>query len=202
MAIKDLLWACPICSRIEAIDGDGRCRSCGTSFSRGRGSRIRASQAGRTEEKHPAEWIAALPYQELDGEGRSLPGGLEPPFTQPARVRLAYAEQALHRHGELLGFVEQFGPKMQGTLQLTETELSFLPASGTGWSWQLTDITAIQPASSSIQVRARNRQVASMRFPAGSLRLWEQRLQYGVRQAYDRAGKGTVCEFQPHIRTR
>jgi hypothetical protein len=203
MAIKDLLWACPLCHQVESLDRAGRCAACRARFTRGRGARIKAVTREGSEEQHPLDWLAQLPWPDLDGEGRTLPAGLRPPFMQPAEVRPGVAEVALRRAGAFLGAVEKFGATQTGQLELGEGRLTFTPAPGAeggSWSWPLTDVTAVQPSSSSIQLKARGRQVVSLRFPSGSLRLWEQRLQYCVRLAYERAGKGNVIEFQPHIR--
>jgi hypothetical protein len=202
MPIKDLFWACPVCHQIESIDANGTCTSCRAEFSRARGARIRALTPDGTEELTPLEWLAHLPWPDLDGDGRSLPAGLEPPFRQPVLARTGQAHLPLLRGSELLGFVEKFGPPEEGELELTDSVVSFLPRRGKGWRWDLNLITAISPASASIQLKARDRPVVSLRFPAGSLRLWEQRLQYCVRQAYGRAGQGEIAEFQPHVRTR
>jgi len=201
--IKDLLWACPICHQIEAIGRDGRCRACGAQFTRGRGARIRATTPEGSEEQHPLDWLAQFPWPDLDGTGRSLPAGLEPPFRQVAQVRLAFTQLPLRRGHAFLGMIEKLGPVREGQLELTDALIGFMPPrSGDGWSWPLIQITAIQPSSSAIQLKARERPVASIRFTDGSVRLWEQRLQYCVRRAYERAGQGEVLEFQPHIRTR
>jgi len=206
MPIKDLLWACPVCHQIESIAADGRCAACGARFSRGRGARIRAVTAEGTEELHPREWLAHLPWPDLDCEGRALPAGLLPPFRQAAQLRIANAELPLRRGAELLGFIEKFGAPEKGELELTDSHMSFQPGQGSrsqaGWSALLSELTAIQPSSSSIQLKGRGKPVVSVRFPDGSLRLWEQRLQYCVRRAYEKAGQGTISEFQPVICVR
>ena len=51
MAVRDLLWGCPLCRAPGAIRPDGRrerCRECGAEFSRGRGSTIVARMDGST----------------------------------------------------------------------------------------------------------------------------------------------------------
>lgn len=202
MPVKDLLWACPVCHRIESISADGRCSACGARFARSSGARIRAITRDGVEEQAPKEWLALLPWPDLDGEGRSLPAGLQPPFRQPVLARLATGDEPLRRSDDCLGFVEQFGPVREGDFELTDSSVSFQPAEGNGWSWSLTDITAISPSSSAIQLKVRGQPVAWLKFPAGSLRLWEQRLLYCVRHAYTRAGQGDITEFQPQIRTR
>jgi len=206
MAIKDLLWACPVCHQLESIAADGRCRSCGAAFTRGRGARIRGLTSAGAMELEPGEWLARLPWPDLDGEGREVPGGMPPSIRQAASVRMAIGDLPLRRGNDLLGFVERFGPPASGQLTLESEAVAFVPDTvgpgANGWRWALSDVTAISPASSAIQLKARGAPAASIRWPDGSLRLWEQRLQYCVRQAYARAGKGDVVEFQPHTRTR
>lgn len=202
MAIKDLLWACPACHRVESIAADGRCSACGTRYLRGTGARIRAVTPDSVKEQTALEWLAQLPWPDLDGDGRSLPAGLAPPFAQRVLARLATGAEALRRGTDCLGFIESFAPSAPGRLELTDTHVTFMPDQGAGWSWELTGITAISPSSSALQLKARGHPVAQLRFTDGSLRLWEQRLQYCVRHAYVRAGQGVITEFQPRIRTR
>lgn len=203
MAIRDLLWACPACHRVESISDDGLCHGCGARFSRGRGARIRAVTGGRTREEYPATWLSMLPWPDLDGEGRTLPPGLEPPFRQMGVVRLATGQAPLRRGPELVGFVERFGPATRGGIVLTGENVIFRPLDGRdGWLWPLVEVSAVQPSSSAIQIKARSRPVASLRFEAGSIRLWEQRFLYCVRRAYAAAGQGEIVEFQPQVRTR
>jgi len=202
MPIKDVLWACPICHRIESIGPDGGCAACSAAFSRGAGANIRVTHAGGTDERSVAAWLARLPWADLDGDGRSLPGGIRAPFVQPAQVRQAAGDQPVRRGSDCLGFVEQFGPPIDGELELTDETLAFSLPGGGGWRCSLLDVTAISPASSAIQLKTRGMPAVSVRFPAGSIRLWEQRLQYCVRRAFSRAGQGEITEFQPRVRTQ
>ena len=218
MALQDLLWACPLCHRVEAIDRTGKCGGCGARFRRAAGATIAATAgagAAATIDapREAVAWLAMLPWGDLDGEGLGLPGGVEPPFEQRAEVRTAGTELPLRRAGRFLGAVERFGPAVQGTLRLDLQRVRFDPlrahsgSAGKGepppsWEWPLTQLTAIQPASSAIQLKARTAPVVSLRFPDGSIRLWEQRLKYCTRAAWQASGKGEISEFQPWIRSR
>lgn len=152
-------------------------------------------------ERGAAEWLERLPWPDLDGEGRELPGGVAPPWEQAVQVRVAGEETILRQAGAYLGRVEVFGPKQSGRLRLEAGRLGFTGARGS-WQWPLHEVTAVQPASSSIQLKATGRPVVSLRFPIGSVRLWEQRIKYGVRLAWREAGRGEITEFQPRIRAR
>ena len=201
MPLKDLLWACPACHGIEALGTDGRCRACGSVYRRGRGARIVRLADGGREERTALEWLGALPWPDLDGEGTALPGGLQPPFEAAVQVREAGVEQPVRRAGAFLGFIERFGPPSGGRLHLDFEALRFTAQSGSGeWAWQLGDMTAVQPASSTIQLKARGRAVISVRFTEGSVRLWEQRLKYCIRHAFRTHGRAAIREFQPRIR--
>lgn len=203
MPLKDLLWACPACHGIETLDRSGRCRRCSARFRRGRGARIALEREGEAgEELDAASWLARLPWPDLDGEGFDLPPGVERPFQETVQLRTEHRRMALHRAGDYLGRVEIFGPRRTGLLRLDDAVLTFEPDSGEGWAIPLEDLSAVQPASSTIQLKARGGPVVSIRYPDGSVRLWEQRLKFCVRLAWSRMGRGQIVEFQPRIRTR
>lgn len=197
MAIKDLFWACPLCQAVGALRSAGRhdrCAQCGASFRRGRGARIVAdTAAGARLEHEPAEWLRRIPA--------SVNGG--PPVLGPerARVRVARAARPLRGRGELMGWIETFGPFRDGMIALAEEGLSF---SGPGLTlhWPVDRITAVQPTSSALQVKARGQPVAGIRFLEGSVRLWEDRIQAAIRALWRRTGRGEIAEFQPCIRRR
>lgn len=207
MPLKDLLWACPLCHAVEGLGLEGVCAACGAAFSRGTGARIvaRRKAEGReaAAERTALEWLAMLPWPDVDGEGTSLPAGLEPPFEAAVRIRVAACERPVRRGGHFLGLVEVYGAKQPGRLVLGADTLGFRPArAGEGFSWPLVEVTGIQPSSAAIQLKARGRPVVSVRFVAGSVRLWEQRLKHGVRRAYRAAGRGEIVEYQPWIRVQ
>ena len=100
-----------------------------------------------------------------------------------------------------MGWIETFGPFRDGLIALDEDGLSFRGADLT-LQWPLDQITAVQPTSSALQIKARAQPVAALRFLEGSVRLWEDRLQTAIRELWRRAGRGEITEFQPCIRTR
>lgn len=197
MAIKDLFWACPLCQAVGALRTAGRrdrCAQCGASFRRGRGALIVAETvAGARLEQEPAEWLRRLEA--------SVNGG--PPILGPerARVRVAAAARPLRGRGELMGWIESFGPFHDGMIALVEHGLTFR-GPDLAMDWPLDRITAVQPTSSALQVKARGQPVAAIRFLEGSVRLWEDRLQTAIRALWRRTGRGEISEFQPCIRGR
>lgn len=103
----------------------------------------------------------------------------------------------------LLGFVERFGEKIPGTVSLDAQAIRFAPdAGGGGRVWPLLDVTAVQPASSALQLKVAGQHVVTLRFIDSSVRLWEQRIQEGLRRAYRAAGRGEIVEFQPRVSFR
>ena len=67
---------------------------------------------------------------------------------------------------------------------------------GSGFEWPLSEITAVQPSSTALQVKARRQPVVSIKFSSSSSRLWEERLQVALRQHYSTRD---IIEFQPRI---
>lgn len=198
MAIRDLLWACPACGVPNALvpaRGGDRCRVCGAVLRRGPGASIVLEAPGRPPETRPAwQWCEALPA--LNGDGEPLDGH--------ATLREADAvERPVHRKRELLGFIERFGPPVRGVVTLTDDVVRFRSDDGTiERSWPLAELTAVQPASSALQLKARDQPVVSFRFTSCSVRLWERRIQNALRRVYRDLGRGQIVEFQPRISTR
>jgi hypothetical protein len=69
-----------------------------------------------------------------------------------------------------------------------------------GQRWLLLEIRAVQTSSSSLQISPAEGGVVEFRFPGDSTRRWESLLHYALRQAFRRAGRGEIVEFQPRIR--
>ncbi len=196
MAIRDLLWACPACGEPNGLipaRGGEVCRACGARVRRGRAATILVEAAGKPPVARPAwEWCADLPaVDDAAGmEGRAI-------------LREAEAAWPLRTNRELLGFVERFGAKVPGTVTLAADAIAFRP-DGTGEhrTWPLLDLTAVQPASSALQLKVRDRPVITLKFTDCSVRLWEQRIQDALRRAHRAAGRGEIIEFQPRISFR
>jgi hypothetical protein len=94
------------------------------------------------------------------------------------------------------------GPPRAGRLTLEGDRIRFIADEGIGFDWGLLELSAIQMSSSTLQLKAKRQPVMTIRFERSSAKLWEERLQAAVREAYRRAGLGNVVEFQPRISTR
>ena len=197
MAIRDLLWACPACGEpngLSAARGGEVCRACGARVRRGRGADIVVEIDGRPPLVRPAwEWCDILPVPEEND--RAEPGGA-------AILREADLAWPLRQGKELLGFVERFGPPLPGRLSLTSHALRFDPEHGRSRIWPLLEVTAVQPASSALQLKLRAQPVLTLRFLDCSVRLWERRIQHRMRNAFRAAGRGEIVEFQPRVSFR
>ncbi len=197
MAIRDLLWACPSCRTQESLVRGGKgevCRACGAQVRRGERATIVLDVPGQQPRMREAwEW------SDLLGEPTS---GDEAPA---AHVVLRDAETArpLRQGGELLGFAEGFGPKIRGRLILEDDAMTFVPDDG-GASrvWPILDVTAVQPASSRLQLKVKGQAVVTLRFQDSSVRLWEARIQRSLRRAWRAADRGEIVEFQPRVSAR
>ena len=198
MPVRDLLWGCPLCRTAGGIRPDGRrerCRSCGAGFRRGRGSTIIASMDGSTRMQSAAEWLSSLgPVQAPPPDADGLILGPE-----QVRVRHARRHNPLRYSGELLGWVEEYDRPRQGIMSLRVDGLHFQPQRGTALHWSPGEITGLQPASSSLQLGL-HRQMASVKFLEGSVRLWTRALSDLLRDHYRRIGRD-VLELQPFVRT-
>ncbi|HEX7090215.1 MAG TPA: hypothetical protein VF192_08765 [Longimicrobiales bacterium] len=205
MAIRDLLWACPLCGAEESIRPTGRretCRACGATFRRARGAEIEATPAGGGPIVHPAaEWVRRLPPVRLPGEGEE--GDAETLYrTAPVEARFAVAYTPVRRGRLFIGRVERFGPPRAGTLELTSHALAFAPEAGAPCRWPLEEIAAVQPSSGVLQIKPRREPVVTFRFREGSVRLWQELIETALRRFYRRTGRGEIVEFQPRVSTR
>jgi hypothetical protein len=198
MAVRDLLWGCPLCRSAGAIRPGRRgerCRSCGATFRRDAGSIIAAERDGERQLRSAAEWLAILGPVESpdpDRQGRIL---------GPERVRVKHTrtQKPLSWDGELLGWVETYDRPRAGTMSLHGDGLHFQPDRGEPIHWMPGDITGLQPASSSLQLGLHQR-MASVRFTEGSVRLWTRALSDVLRHYYRRLDRD-VLELQPFVRT-
>lgn len=193
--IKDLLWACVVCGTEERVRASGRrgveqCEVCGATYWRGVGSKIVVQQQGRDPVEKPAgEWITALPPMRPFGSSR-------------CQVRVAVEDKPIYSFGSYMGRYERMGPAKAGVLELEGSRLRFIADEGNGFDWALLELSAIQMSSSTLQLKAKRQPVVTIRFERSSAKLWEERLQAAVRDAYARAGLGDIVEFQPRISTR
>ncbi|MGD8277248.1 MAG: hypothetical protein PVH00_04445 [Gemmatimonadota bacterium] len=197
MAIRDALWACPFCREIGSIrptrDAEV-CSACGAEFQPAAAATITARAPGSVPETRSLQaWESDLP--DLDQAAERIP----PPGK--AVLRTATAPRPVHFHEGLLGWAERFGPKTEATVELREDDLVIRTGAGSPEIWDLAAVTAVQPSSSSVQLRRRDGMLIALAFPDGSVRLWEARFQAAVRRAYRNRGRGEITEFHPTIRT-
>lgn len=189
--IRDLLWGCVICGAEESlrmVDRIETCSACDARYRRGRGAEIEVEVQGRgVEARSATEWSGLLPPVAATGEAECL-------------VRIAKSDMPVSGYGEYLGRVERFGEFHFGQLTLDEQALRFRAREGSdSFEFPLGEITAIQPSSTALQIKARKRPVVSIRFVNSSSRLWEERLQVALRKHY--SGRD-IIDFQPRISFR
>jgi hypothetical protein len=195
MAIGDLLWACPFCGTVAGLEREGRgaasCTACGARFRRGEGAELLGMPPrGEWQRRSPADWLRALP---------ELPDAIR---EDRVEAQIAGPDEAVRRGGEVLGFRETPDVELAGVLRLDATRLTLLADDGSRRVWPLEEVTAIQPSSRVVQVKARGRPVATFRFKTGSPRLWEEILQASLRALWRRRGWGEIREYQPRIVAR
>ncbi|HSM36639.1 MAG TPA: hypothetical protein VK837_09610 [Longimicrobiales bacterium] len=195
MAIGDLLWACPFCATVAAVEREGRgaasCAACGARFRRGTGAALLGMPpGGEWQRRSAAEWLRALP---------AVP---DPIREDRVEAAIAGADEVVRRGREVLGFRETPDILLEGVLRLDASELTLVADDGTRRVWPLEEVTAIQPSSRVVQVKARGRPVATFRFKTGSPRLWEEILQAALRELWRERGWGEIREYQPRIVAR
>ncbi len=204
MAIRDLLWACPLCGTVGGLHADGkleRCTACGTVFRRGPRSTIVATGPDGQADAHRAtEWAARLP---AEPPPLTEAGGAGERVRRRDRVlaRFALGDEPIRRGGTFLGFMERLGPPRAGELTLTDDALA-LRLDGEERRWPLASVAALQASSATIQVRPRGAPIVSFAFPESSVRLWEESIAAALRRKWRSMGRGEILEFQPRIVAR
>ena len=112
------------------------------------------------------------------------------------------SEEPLRDQGRLLGYVERPGRARRGVLEVTERDLSFRGAGGQEVRWQLSDVTALQVSTRSLQIGIRRLGTVQMTFLEDSTFRWEELLQHVIREVWRGEGRGDILEFQPRITGR
>lgn len=231
MAIRDLLWACPICGREGGIESARRaevCRGCTTWFRRGKGSTITARRPGHAPiTLRPTEWLDQLPELKVEERIRRAETRAGVILSAPAILRIQEGYEPISFRGTYLNRIERLGPPRAGVLRLLADRIDFLPD---GWkdeggsaatealpspaadrttspgsdplTWPFAELTAIQPSSSTLQFKARGLPLASVKVPGGSIRFWEELTCAALQHYYRLHGYGEIIEFQPRIATR
>lgn len=205
MALKDVLYRCPLCGA-DAMEGrkdHAHCSSCGRHYLRGPApARIRVEEPGGERAVLAAELVERVGSFAGPVTGDGGEGSGEEVQETPVRVRWAVGEETVRYGGELLGFTERLGPRTEMRLRLTPTALELLGDEDRRRRWNLMDLRAVQVSSSSLQVYTLARELVHFRFLDDSAFRWETLLQETLRAAYREAGKGEIIEFQPRITVR
>lgn len=204
MALVELFWACPVCGAEDTLQDDGRdavCSACRTRFRRVHGAQVRVARPDAAPVvRNAAELLDRLPPASV-----LLERGSDPSRLAHVTLRLAEGEGVVRNGREFLNRFERFGEPREGALELHSDRVSFVPTTGTDHTvitWTFEGLTAVQPSSTTLQLKGRAMPVASFRFADDSVRLWEELLMAAIQRYYDSAGKGRIAEFQPRIVTR
>ena len=204
MALIDLCYRCPQCGH-DPMGGEGDaawCESCGIRIERSRG-RLLLSLAERDQR---FDVSAADLCRRIDEHGGPVTratredGTLE--YSARARISWRVSERAVRYRGVLRGFVESMGPPAPGTVTVDRDRVHVDPGGRHAGSWHHLDLGAVQASSSSLQLSLPDDQLVQLRFLDDSPRRWETLMRRLITDAYERAGRGRVVEFQPRIVTR
>ena len=204
MALADLLYRCPRCGfdPMEGVGDEASCPSCGTGFTRGRGNRVlveRRPDGGTVET--PVSALVGL----IEASGGPLTRARRPDgsmgYSADVDVSWRVAEEPVHHRGELRGFSERMGEPVPGVLTVDESSVTVRTEADGEATWPFLEIRALQTSSSSLQLSLPEDRLVQFRFREDSPRRWEDLMRHLLREAYRRAGKGNVVEFQPRIVT-
>ena len=204
MALVDLLYRCPECGH-DPMNGEGDwavCRSCGVRIRRtGSGLHVESADSILRSDVN----IAIL-CKKIDAHGgpmtraRRPDGGLR--YSAAVMVSWRTTESTVRYRGVLRGFTESMGPPAPGTLTVDREEVAVDDGRPDSGRWRHLDICAVQASSSALQLSLPANRLVQLRFPDDSPRRWEELIRRLISEAYERAGRGRVVEFQPRVVTR
>ena len=187
------------------MSGEGdeaACTACGTRFSRGRGNRVllEARPDGGTVET-PISALVGL----IESSGGPLTRARRPDgsigYSAEVDISWRVAEEPVHHEGKLKGFSELMGEPSPGELSVDADSVTVRTEGEGEDTWRFLDVRALQTSSSSLQLSLPGDRLVQFRFREDSPRRWEDLMRHLLREAYRRAGKGNVVEFQPRIVT-
>ena len=204
MALVDLLFPCPECGH-DPLTGEGdeaSCSDCGRSFERAEGSGgIRIRGDGLPEVTVAASVLAQRIQHRGGPVDRATDGDGNINYDAGVLVSHRTDEDPVWHRGRLLGFAERMGDPQPGVIAVTAQNVTVTWESGASESWSFFEITAVQAASSTLQLSLPEGRLLQFRFISDSPRRWEELMRHLVSSAYRTAGRGRVVEFQPRIRT-
>lgn len=135
----------------------------------------------------------AQPMEPHDGADRA--------FRHSAHAIVSWrtGQEPIWRRGRLRGFAEKMGAPSPGTATLDREAISVEVSARPYGRWGYLELKAMQTSSSSLQISLPGDRLVQLRFTDDSPKRWEDLLQCLIREAYQRAGRGFVAEFQPRI---
>lgn len=122
-------------------------------------------------------------------------------YSARAEICWRTAEEPVWYRGALLGFAESMGPKATGTVTVDDEAVLVDDGRPESGRWRLLDVRAVQAASRSLQLSLPGDRLVQLGFLNDSPRRWEILMRQLITDAYERAGRGRVVEFQPRIVT-
>ena len=123
-------------------------------------------------------------------------------YSARALVSWRIAEDAVWHRGVLRGYSESMGPAVEGSITVDRDTVSVDGGATGAGRWRHLDIGAVQAASSSLQLSLPGDRLVEFRFLGDSPRRWETLVRRLIADAWERAGRGRVVEFQPRIVAR
>ncbi len=122
-------------------------------------------------------------------------------YSARAEVRWRVSERPVRHRGALLGFAESMAPPTPARVTVDREAVAVDDGGTVTGRWRLLDIRAVQAASRSVQLSLPGDRLVQFSFVSDSPRRWEILLRRLIADAYERAGRGGVVEFQPRIVT-
>lgn len=179
------------------------CSVCGTAYARGRGDLLLVERTPDGRER-------SVPVSDLvtriEAEGGPLTRATRADGTVAYRgdvlVSWRVSEDPVHYRGQLRGYSELMGEPAPGVLRVDDAGVCLETGAGQAESWSWLDLRALQSSSSSLQLSLPGDRLVQFQFVNDSPRRWEDLMRHLLRDAYHRAGRGFVVEFQPRIVTR
>ena len=143
--------------------------------------------------------------QKIDAHGGPMTRAKQPDgnlmYSAAAMVSWRITEREVRYRGVLRGFTESMGPPLRGTLTVDREEVVVEDGRRDSGRWRHPDICAVQASSSSLQLSLPGNRLVQLRFLDDSPRRWEELMRRLITEAYERAGRGRVIEFQPRVVT-
>ena len=190
---------------MQGQDERAACPRCGIRIERARGEIVLMRPGNDMQYTINAAEICRKIYEHGGPISRATQEDGTVAYSAEARVSWRDSEAAVWHRGALLGFAETMGPAAPGRISVDADAVSVaVSVSGKGGRrasgrWAHLDVRAVQAASSSLQLSLPRRKLVELRFVADSPRRWETLMQRLIADAWARAGRGRVVEFQPRV---